>query len=196
MPLKSSRLIIMINNCQNPHLTKSSGLSHTHTNRCNTHIHTRTFSITAHSSREFLLIESAIVSELINSVWLSCCRGGSHYHHISMYMQNIVVKHSGRCSLCACTVGELNSHLYSDHIEKVWHQVFTFIIMIVEGYTIAALQSLLIFQPDIWLFTLAFNFFFIHFKVFWTFWMGWSRLISLPVCTILAFEREGGRRWL
>lgn len=121
--LKSSRLIIMINNLSGSPSNKIiRTITHTQTDATHVYIHTRTFSITAHSCRGFLLIESAIVPELINSVWLSCCRGGSHYHHISVCMQNIVVKHSGRCSLCACTVGELNSHLYSNHIEKVWHQ--------------------------------------------------------------------------
>lgn len=82
-----------------------------------TYVDTLTFCIAAHSCREFLLIESAIVPELINSVWLSCCRGGSHYHHISLCMQNLVVKNTSRCSLCDCNVDKLNSHL---HPKSYW----------------------------------------------------------------------------
>lgn len=129
----------MINNFSNHYLTKQSGLSHTQTS-AHACIHTGTFTMTACSCREFLLIESAIVPELINSVWLSCCRGGSHYHYISMRMQNIVVGNSSRCLLCECVAGGINSNIYSDCIvsvtyrliikrvdaERKWHLFLTF----------------------------------------------------------------------
>ena len=129
----------MTNNCPNHYLTKQSGLSHTQTS-VHTCIHTGIVTMTACSCREFVLIESAIVPELINSVWLSCRRGGSHYHYISMCMQNIVVENSSRCLLCECSASGINSNIYLDcivsvinrliikrvDVERKWHLFLTF----------------------------------------------------------------------
>lgn len=95
---------------------------------------------------------------------------------------------------CENAAGKLKSHMYRSH----WSMTSTLVLIIVSGCTydlyshlllrwskemqLVALESVLVFQPDIWLFKpVCVGFFFIHFKVFWTFWMGWSRLISLPV---------------